>query len=158
MTTEVVGNCGFGVAPTRPQHRDLILSLLKPQPARRLLLRQLVARYVTDQMVADIAREHARGRRLLIATTNLDAERPVVWDIADRCAAAGLDVRPQVGARPASVLMTLEDLGGKTRMTVRATPYNASAVEIQTFADGFGSMKQGFTGTWDQLEAYLKTL
>lgn len=44
-------------------------------------LRQLVAKYVTDQMVADIAREHNRGRRLLVGTTNLDAERPVVWDI-----------------------------------------------------------------------------
>ena len=44
-------------------------------------LRHLVSRYVTDNMVADIAREHNRGRRLLIGTTNLDAERPVVWDI-----------------------------------------------------------------------------
>jgi hypothetical protein len=44
-------------------------------------LRRLVERYVTDQMLADITREHARGRRLLIGTTNLDAERPVVWDI-----------------------------------------------------------------------------
>ena len=44
-------------------------------------LRHLVSRYVTDRMVSDIAREHNRGRRLLIGTTNLDAERPVVWDI-----------------------------------------------------------------------------
>ena len=44
-------------------------------------LRRLVNRYVTDQMVTEIAREHARGRRLLVGTTNLDAERPVVWDI-----------------------------------------------------------------------------
>ncbi len=44
-------------------------------------LRQLVAKYVTDQMVTDIARENNRGRRLLVGTTNLDAERPVVWDI-----------------------------------------------------------------------------
>jgi predicted acylesterase/phospholipase RssA len=44
-------------------------------------LRHLVERYVTDRMLADIAREHSRGRRLLIGTTNLDAERPVVWDI-----------------------------------------------------------------------------
>jgi predicted acylesterase/phospholipase RssA len=44
-------------------------------------LRGLVSRYVTDQMLADIAREHKRGRRLLVGTTNLDAERPVVWDI-----------------------------------------------------------------------------
>lgn len=44
-------------------------------------LRNLVARYVTDQMVTDIARENARGRKLLVGTTNLDAGRPVVWDI-----------------------------------------------------------------------------
>ena len=44
-------------------------------------LRHLVSRYVTDRMVSDIAREHNRGRRLLIGTTNLDAARPVVWDI-----------------------------------------------------------------------------
>ncbi|WP_395684758.1 patatin-like phospholipase family protein [Aestuariivirga sp.] len=44
-------------------------------------LRKLVSLYVTEQMVADIAREHKRGRRLLVGTTNLDAGRPVVWDI-----------------------------------------------------------------------------
>jgi hypothetical protein len=44
-------------------------------------LRKLVESYVTDQMLVDIAAQHARGRRLLIGTTNLDAERPVVWDI-----------------------------------------------------------------------------
>ena len=44
-------------------------------------LRNLVEQYITDKMLEDIAREHARGRRLLIGTTNLDAERPVVWDI-----------------------------------------------------------------------------
>jgi hypothetical protein len=44
-------------------------------------LRRLVARYVTANMLADIEREHKRGRRLLVGTTNLDAERPVVWDI-----------------------------------------------------------------------------
>lgn len=44
-------------------------------------LRRLVAKYVTDQMVTDIARENNRGRKLLVGTTNLDAERPVVWDI-----------------------------------------------------------------------------
>lgn len=44
-------------------------------------LRHMVEMYVTDQMVADIAREHKRGRRLLVGTTNLDAGRPVIWDI-----------------------------------------------------------------------------
>src|SRR5260221_1331570 len=39
-------------------------------------LRKLVASYVTDQMLVDIVRENNRGRRLLIGTTNIDAERP----------------------------------------------------------------------------------
>lgn len=46
-------------------------------------LRRLVASYVTDQMIDDIIREHAKGRRLLIGTTNIDAERPVIWDIGE---------------------------------------------------------------------------
>ena len=29
VTTVVMGNCGFGVAPTRPQHRDLIIGTLE---------------------------------------------------------------------------------------------------------------------------------
>src|SRR5262245_46520799 len=29
VTTVVIGNCGFGVAPTRPQHRELILRTLE---------------------------------------------------------------------------------------------------------------------------------
>ena len=29
VTTVVVGNCGFGIAPTRPEHRGLILRTLE---------------------------------------------------------------------------------------------------------------------------------
>src|SRR4029079_8917021 len=29
VTTVVTGNCGFGVAPTRPEHRDLIVRTLE---------------------------------------------------------------------------------------------------------------------------------
>lgn len=44
-------------------------------------LRAIIARYVTPELLAAIAREHARGRRLFVGTTNLDAQRPVVWDL-----------------------------------------------------------------------------
>lgn len=44
-------------------------------------LRALVNRYATPQLMRDVAREHRKGRRLLVATTNLDAGRPVVWDL-----------------------------------------------------------------------------
>lgn len=37
-------------------------------------LRELVARYVDQDMLAAIAVEHAMGRRLFIATTNLDTQ------------------------------------------------------------------------------------
>ncbi|MEM9063590.1 MAG: patatin-like phospholipase family protein [Pseudomonadota bacterium] len=43
--------------------------------------RGLIEQYVTDEVVAEIARQHRRGRALLIGTTNLDAARPVVWSI-----------------------------------------------------------------------------
>jgi hypothetical protein len=62
--------------------RKGVLSIIGSQSvADNTPLRELVSSYVSDQMLADIKREHARGRRLLIGTTNLDAERPVVWDI-----------------------------------------------------------------------------
>jgi hypothetical protein len=44
-------------------------------------LRKLVEGFVTEAMVEEIARAHLSGRRLLIGSTNIDAERPVVWDI-----------------------------------------------------------------------------
>lgn len=42
---------------------------------------RLISRYVDDRMLADIAREYQNGRLLMIGTTDLDAKRPVVWNI-----------------------------------------------------------------------------
>ena len=56
-------------------------------------LADVIASYVDRDLVRAVAREHNRGRRLLISTTNLDAERPVVWDmgrIAQRNSKQGL--------------------------------------------------------------------
>lgn len=41
----------------------------------------LISRYVNDQLLAEISREYAKGRLLLIGTTDLDAQRPVIWNI-----------------------------------------------------------------------------
>ncbi len=49
-----------------------------------------------------------------------------------------------------------EEPDGKTRFTVRWSPHNATDEERETFEAGRGSMKQGWTGTMDQLETYLK--
>ena len=44
-------------------------------------LRNLLKEFVTREMIAEIARESGRGRRLVIGTTNIDARRPVMWNI-----------------------------------------------------------------------------
>lgn len=45
-------------------------------------LRRLIERYLTERIVEEVAIEYARGRRLLVQTTNIDAERPVIWDLS----------------------------------------------------------------------------
>ncbi len=44
-------------------------------------LRDLVNRFVTDDLVAAVAQESASGRLLIVATTNLDREETVIWDM-----------------------------------------------------------------------------
>ena len=47
----------------------------------RARLRNLVARYLDDDMLQAIAREDRKGRRLEVVTTNLYAQRAVIWDM-----------------------------------------------------------------------------
>jgi len=44
-------------------------------------LSAVIARYATEEMLAAIAAEYAKGRLLMIGTTNLDLQRPVFWNI-----------------------------------------------------------------------------
>jgi len=50
---------------------------------------------------------------------------------------------------------TLAEHNGKTMLTMRGYPVNATEAERKTFEAGRGSMQQGFAGTFDQLAAYL---
>ena len=79
---------------TRYSTRDL----LRKQPVRGLLggesladsapLAQMIARYVDASFLEEVAAQHRRGRRLLIGTTNIDAQRSVIWDMG-KIAASG---------------------------------------------------------------------
>jgi patatin-like phospholipase len=51
-------------------------SLLKQEP-----LRIMVERYLTQDVLAKIAAEHRKGRRLLVLTSNLDSQRAVIWNM-----------------------------------------------------------------------------
>ena len=67
---------------------------------------ELIKKYGTADMLAEIAREHKRGRRLLVQTSHLDAQRAVIWDLG-AIAASGepnaLDIFHKVLLASASV-------------------------------------------------------
>ena len=49
----------------------------------------LVAPFIDEILINAVAREHARGRRLLIATTNLDSQKATIWDMGAIAAQGG---------------------------------------------------------------------
>jgi uncharacterized protein YndB with AHSA1/START domain len=73
----------------------------------------------------------------------------------------GLTRHPMAPAWPLEMLsvLTFEEAGpGRTKLTVRWEPLNASAEEREAFDGARDGMDHGFKGTFGQLEAYLKTL
>jgi uncharacterized protein YndB with AHSA1/START domain len=74
-------------------------------------------------------------------------------------AAGGTTHHPMAPTWPLEMLsiFTFEDMpGGKTKFTVRWSPHNATDEEQRTFDAGHDSMRQGWGGTLDKLEAYVK--
>ena len=67
----VEGILGFGVLPV----------LFGESYASTKPLQNMIADMLTPQVFEAIAAEHEKGRRLYIGTTNLDAQRVVVWDM-----------------------------------------------------------------------------
>jgi uncharacterized protein YndB with AHSA1/START domain len=68
---------------------------------------------------------------------------------------------PQLeGKFPLEVLntMTFTEDGGRTTVALRGRPLNATDEERRTFIGMFGSMQQGYSGTFDALAAYLTSL
>ena len=55
-------------------------------------------------------------------------------------------------------VLTLTPYGTQTMLTLRGAPINASEEERTLFAQGFGSMQQGFNGTFEQLAAQLELM
>ncbi len=78
-------------------HATELLSLRRLAPAlgpsifKGESLDALVETFVDQEMVEAVAVEHGKGRRLLIATTNLDSQRAVVWDMGEIAAHGGAE-------------------------------------------------------------------
>ena len=69
-------------------------------------------------------------------------------------------MHPAVPNWPKEVRSTIifTDKGDKTEIALEWQPYHATELEIKTFSDGKEGMKQGWTGTFDQLDVFLKTV
>jgi uncharacterized protein YndB with AHSA1/START domain len=53
--------------------------------------------------------------------------------------------------------VTFEDLGQKTRVTLTWSPVDATAEEQRTFEENMQSMTGGWSGSFEQLDAFLAT-
>ena len=61
--------------------RGLTAALFDDGMADTTPLAEIIARYADQKMLEAIAVEYRKGRLLLIATTDLDSQRPVIWNI-----------------------------------------------------------------------------
>lgn len=61
--------------------RSVPAALLGSSGADTAPLAAMLERYIDQEVIEAIAREHERGRVLVVGTTNLDAARPVTWNL-----------------------------------------------------------------------------
>jgi predicted acylesterase/phospholipase RssA len=75
---DVARNVAISIGPNDVfRTRNTLMGLASDGMASSEPLARLVAKYVTPEILAAIAREYAKGRLLLIGTTDLDAGRQV---------------------------------------------------------------------------------
>ena len=70
-----------GIAASLVEAPNVLNALLGSGLFGNSKLRDLVARYIDRDALAAIAAQHARGRVLVVVTTNLDTQRTVIWDM-----------------------------------------------------------------------------
>jgi predicted patatin/cPLA2 family phospholipase len=63
------------------EERSLLATITGDSAASSEPMRKRIASYIDEQALARIAAEHRKGRRLFLGTTDLDAERPVTWNM-----------------------------------------------------------------------------
>ena len=63
------------------RQKSLLTVLWRESVADTAPLARLLELYVDEAMLAEVAAQHKKGRRLIIGTTQLDAQRLVLWDM-----------------------------------------------------------------------------
>jgi hypothetical protein len=63
------------------EERGLLAAVFSDALSDTLPMSRLIERHVTQGLLDAIAAEYAKGRLLLVGTTNLDARRPIIWNM-----------------------------------------------------------------------------
>lgn len=88
----------------------------------------------------------------------ISAPERLAW-VSSFCDERGETIRfPLFADWPLEVftVLTLAEKDGRTTLTLRATPINATDAERERFAGFRASMRIGYAGTWDKLDAFLQ--
>lgn len=80
---------GFGI--TLVDSPSLINAVFRAGVFDSNRLLSFVRQFVTEDVIARVGEEHRKGRRLLMLTTNLDAQRPVIWNMGAIAASGAPD-------------------------------------------------------------------
>ncbi|GAB5378124.1 MAG: hypothetical protein AcusKO_45860 [Acuticoccus sp.] len=65
-------------------------------PVARGIVR-VIEELISPELVAAVARQHAAGRRLFVASTNLTTARPIIWDVGLLASDTSVGVAERVG-------------------------------------------------------------
>jgi len=98
--------------------RSIITGLMSDAFADTAPMRELLQNHIDAEMIEQIALEYANGRRLFIGTTNLDAKRPVIWNIG-AIAAVGTDESAQLIRDVMLASASIPGMFPPVRITVR---------------------------------------
>jgi hypothetical protein len=93
-------------------------------------LKKTIARFLTQEMLDEIAVESRKGRVLLIGTTNLESQRPIIWDIG----AIAESGHPQALELAREIILASASIPGafppvNVGVTVDGKPYNEMHVD-----------------------------
>ncbi len=100
------------------KRRSLIAGLTSDALADSSPMRKVLQKHIDPELIEEIAGEYAKGRRLFIGTTNLDAKRPVIWNIG-AIAAEGTDESAQLIRDVMLASASIPGMFPPVRITVR---------------------------------------
>jgi hypothetical protein len=100
------------------KRRSLIAGLTSDAFGDTSPMREVLRKHIDAEMIEEIAQEYAKGRRLLIGTTNLDAKRPVIWNIG-AIAAVGTNESAQLIRDVILASASIPGMFPPVRITVR---------------------------------------